>query len=46
VAGRAGRPCLRCGTIVQVVAEVPNDPQRRRTWWCPHCQPGPLPPPK
>ncbi len=43
VAGRAGRPCLRCGTRVKVVAEVPNDPERRRTWWCPHCQPGPAP---
>ena len=41
VAGRAGRPCLRCGTTVQVVAEVSNDPERRRTWWCPTCQPGP-----
>jgi endonuclease VIII len=43
VAGRAGRPCLRCRTTVQVVAEVANDPERRRTWWCPHCQPGPTP---
>jgi endonuclease VIII len=41
VAGRAGRPCLRCGTTVRVVDEVPGDPQRRRTWWCPSCQPGP-----
>ncbi|WP_144875432.1 Fpg/Nei family DNA glycosylase [Microbacterium sp. 1.5R] len=41
VAGRAGRPCLRCGTIVQVRAEVPGDPDRRRTWWCPRCQPPP-----
>ncbi|WP_328811931.1 DNA-formamidopyrimidine glycosylase family protein [Rhodococcus sp. NBC_00297] len=41
VAGRAGKPCLRCGTTVRVVAEVPGDPERRRTWWCPHCQPGP-----
>ena len=40
VAGRAGRPCLRCGTPVRVTAEVPNDPERRRTWWCPTCQPG------
>ncbi len=40
VAGRAGRPCLRCGTPVRVVAEVANDPERRRTWWCPSCQPG------
>jgi endonuclease VIII len=43
VAGRAGRPCLRCGTVVRVVDEVPNDPERRRTWWCPTCQPGPAP---
>jgi endonuclease VIII len=41
VAGRAGRPCVRCGTTVRVVAEVANDPERRRTWWCPTCQPGP-----
>ena len=45
VVGRAGRPCLRCGTAVRVVDEVPNDPGRRRTWWCPHCQPGPPGPP-
>ena len=40
VAGRAGRPCLRCGTRVRVVAERVDDPERRRTWWCPRCQPG------
>ncbi|WP_432510782.1 DNA-formamidopyrimidine glycosylase family protein [Kineococcus sp. SYSU DK001] len=40
VSGRAGKPCLRCGTTVQVRAEVPGDPEQRRTWWCPHCQPG------
>ncbi|GAB2910641.1 Fpg/Nei family DNA glycosylase [Rhodococcus aerolatus] len=39
VAGRAGRPCLRCGTTVRVVAETAGDPERRRTWWCPSCQP-------
>ncbi|MEC5198628.1 endonuclease-8 [Arthrobacter sp. PL16] len=39
VAGRAGKPCLRCGTSVRVRAEVPGDPGRRRTWWCPRCQP-------
>jgi formamidopyrimidine-DNA glycosylase len=39
VVGRAGRPCLRCGTTVLVEAEVADDPERRRTWWCPHCQP-------
>ncbi len=43
VAGRAGRPCLRCRTPVRVVEAVPNDPERRRTWWCPTCQPGPGP---
>ncbi len=41
VAGRAGLRCRRCGTPVQVVAEVPADAERRRTWWCPQCQPGP-----
>jgi formamidopyrimidine-DNA glycosylase len=40
VVGRAGRPCLRCGTRVRVVAERAGDPERRRTWWCPRCQPG------
>lgn len=44
VVGRAGRPCLRCGTTVRVVAEVPGDAGRRRTWWCPSCQPGPVDP--
>ena len=43
VTGRAGRPCLRCGTTVRVVAEVTGDAERRRTWWCPTCQPGPGP---
>ena len=38
VSGRAGRPCLRCGTRIQVRAEVPGDPEQRRTWWCPECQ--------
>jgi len=41
VYGRAGEPCRRCGTRVQVEAEVPGDPERRRTWWCPMCQPAP-----
>lgn len=39
VTGRAGKPCLRCGTTIRVRAEVPGDPGRRRTWWCPQCQP-------
>lgn len=41
VVGRAGRPCLRCGTRVTATAEVPGDPEQRRTWWCPRCQPHP-----
>ena len=41
VVGRAGRACLRCGTTVRGRAEVPGDPGRRRTWWCPRCQPVP-----
>jgi formamidopyrimidine-DNA glycosylase len=41
VSGRAGQPCLRCGTTVLVKAEVAGDPEQRRTWWCPSCQPGP-----
>jgi formamidopyrimidine-DNA glycosylase len=43
VVGRAPRPCLRCGTPIRVVDEVRDDPERRRTWWCPTCQPGPGP---
>ena len=43
VSGRQRRPCLRCGTPVLMVAELPNDPANRRTWWCPTCQPGPGP---
>jgi endonuclease-8 len=43
VSGRAGQACLRCGTPIRVVEEVPGDAERRRTWWCPHCQPGPGP---
>jgi endonuclease VIII len=43
VAGRAGQPCRRCGTTILVTPEVPGDPDRRRTWWCPRCQPGPGP---
>ncbi len=43
VTGRARRPCLRCGTKVLVVEEVSGDAANRRTWWCPHCQPGPGP---
>ena len=43
VAGRAHQPCRRCRTPIRVTAEVTGDPERRRTWWCPRCQPGPEP---
>lgn len=42
VYGRAGDPCRRCGTTVQVVMRAETDaPERgeRSTYWCPHCQP-------
>lgn len=39
VVGRAGKPCLRCGTPIRVRSETAGDPERRRTWWCPSCQP-------
>jgi endonuclease VIII len=45
VAGRANQPCRRCQTLIRVTAEVTGDPERRRTWWCPRCQPGSEPPP-
>ena len=43
VTGRAGRPCLRCRTVIRVAAEGATGPGSRRTWWCPRCQPGPGP---
>jgi endonuclease VIII len=36
VYGRAGRPCLRCGTDVRRRSQ--GDPPRS-TFWCPSCQP-------
>ncbi|MFM9608525.1 DNA glycosylase [Streptomyces sp. V2] len=36
VYGRAGRPCLRCGTPVRLA-----DQDDRPTYWCPSCQQGP-----
>lgn len=44
VYGRAGRPCLVCGTPVRVVSEASGDPGRERpAYWCPGCQSGPAP---
>lgn len=36
---RAGRPCLRCGTMVRVEHQGSDLP--RLTFWCPACQPRP-----
>ena len=41
---RAGRPCRRCGTRV-ASAEQGTAPYARLSYWCPHCQRGPAPPP-
>lgn len=42
VYGRSGQPCLRCGTPVQA-RDATGRPYERETWWCPACQPGPVP---
>jgi endonuclease-8 len=34
VYGRAGRPCLKCGTRIETASET----EGRRTYWCPACQ--------
>jgi endonuclease-8 len=40
VVGRAGRPCLRCGTRVRARDDVEAvGSPARRLWWCPRCQP-------
>ena len=35
---RARRPCLRCGTRIEI-AEQGTPPRQRLTYWCPSCQP-------
>ncbi|HEX5569422.1 MAG TPA: DNA-formamidopyrimidine glycosylase family protein [Streptomyces sp.] len=42
VYGRAGRPCLRCGTTIRKVVPEPGGLQRV-VYWCPSCQPDPSP---
>ncbi|WP_324273816.1 DNA-formamidopyrimidine glycosylase family protein [Blastococcus brunescens] len=37
VAGRKGRPCLRCRTPILLGEQGPPT-QERVTWWCPRCQ--------
>lgn len=41
VYGRYRRPCLRCRTPVAFRPAQP--PTGRETWFCPSCQPGPVP---
>lgn len=40
VYGRAGRPCLRCGTPIRTTDGGPAT-EARTTFWCPACQPAP-----
>jgi endonuclease-8 len=40
VYGRAGRPCRRCGTLIERADQGPG-PYDRITFWCPRCQPAP-----
>jgi endonuclease-8 len=35
---RDRRPCLRCGTTIQVTMRGPQD-RERASYWCPSCQP-------
>lgn len=44
VFARTGRPCRRCGTRV-AAGQVGVPPRQRSVSYCPHCQPGPPPPP-
>jgi endonuclease-8 len=42
VYARDGKPCRRCGTTIRM--RMQGDPRyERRSWWCPTCQPGPIP---
>lgn len=38
VYGRSGKPCRRCGTIIEFGE---RGPLARHTYWCPRCQPAP-----
>jgi endonuclease-8 len=42
VYGREPQPCLRCGTPVRSGRHGPED-RSRVAYWCPRCQPGPVP---
>ena len=38
VYGRAGKPCLRCGTRIMRGTLGESELELRDTYWCPHCQ--------
>ena len=38
VYGRAGKPCLRCGTVIEKGTLGDSELTQRDTWWCPSCQ--------
>ena len=42
VHSRSGRPCRRCRTTIRV-APLGLPPAQRVAFWCPSCQPGPVP---
>lgn len=39
VYGRAGRPCLRCGTLVESGPLGDDSAPERQIFWCARCQP-------
>lgn len=39
VYGRAGRPCLRCGTRIRETSLGASPTAERNVFWCPRCQP-------
>lgn len=41
VFGRYGKPCRRCGTIIQKEFLGGEGDLERVIWWCPKCQPAP-----
>jgi endonuclease-8 len=41
---RGGLACRRCGTVVRVARLANSATEDRITYWCPSCQPGPVPP--
>lgn len=40
---RVGLPCRRCGTTVHAARQGGAIAEDRITYWCPRCQPGPMP---